>query len=125
MKRKCKNCQFFRQPGSMAPGNSTWCSNSKSPKYRTDVTGDDTSKGFTKSPYKGIVVLDESESELIGELVVQGASGEVLETLNYADTLIEINPHRHDRGFPPTESLLRVQIAETEQWWAQCNGVPQ
>ncbi|MFZ5856760.1 MAG: hypothetical protein ACOYZ6_08015 [Chloroflexota bacterium] len=40
MKKKCGICQYCREPGVMdaeIPGSGQWCSNSKSPRFRTRV----------------------------------------------------------------------------------------
>jgi len=58
--KTCFHCTYSREPGPTdtdIPGIGNWCSNSKSPKWRTRVKGNDGCLGFTQRGKKAPLAL--------------------------------------------------------------------
>lgn len=58
--KQCVYCQYFRQPGQLdagIAGEGNWCSNSKSPSFRTRVNRQDTCAVFTARGRKAGAVM--------------------------------------------------------------------
>lgn len=60
MKPMCKHCQYFRQPGQLdagIAGEGNWCSNSKSPHFRTRVAKQDGCTAFAARGKKAPLLM--------------------------------------------------------------------